>query len=81
MKTNGGTLLAILGGIIGVIGFAAFQRANEIISQGDAIFGFGWFFSDMTRDDATLLQIAGIAGMVVGAILLIIGLMKVFKSH
>ncbi len=81
MKTGGGTLLAILGGIIGVIGFAAFQRANEIISEGDAIFGFGWFFSDMTQDDANILQIAGIGGMVLGAILLIIGLIKVFKSN
>ena len=81
MKTGSGTLLAILGGIIGVIGFAAFQRANEIISQGDAIFGFGWFFSDMSQDDATILQIAGIAGIVIGAILLIIGLIKVFKSN
>lgn len=81
MKTGSGTLLAILGGIIGVIGFVAFQRANEIISQGDAIFGFGWFFSDMSQDDATILQIAGIAGIVIGAILLIIGLIKVFKSN
>ncbi len=80
MKNGGGALLAILGGIIGVIGFAAFQRANEVISQGDALFGFGWFFSNMTQDDANLLRIAGIGGMVIGAILLIIGLMKVFKS-
>ncbi|AKG54076.1 hypothetical protein DGWBC_1438 [Dehalogenimonas sp. WBC-2] len=81
MKTGGGTLLAILGGIIGVVGFAAFQRANEIISDGDAAFGFGWFFSDMSKDDAATLQIAGICGLVIGAILLIIGLIKVFKSN
>lgn len=81
MNTGSGTILAILGGVIGVLGFAAFQRANEIISQGDAIFGFGWLFSDMSQDDAAMLQIAGIGGMVIGAILLIIGLMKVFKSR
>ncbi|ADJ25580.1 conserved hypothetical protein [Dehalogenimonas lykanthroporepellens BL-DC-9] len=81
MKTGNGTLLAILGGVIGVVGFAAFQRANEIISQGDALLSFGWFFSDISRDDATILQMAGIGGMVLGAILLIVGLMKVYKSR
>lgn len=81
MKTNGGAFMAILGSIIGVIGFAAFQRANEIISQGDALFGFGWFLSDISQDDATMLQIAGIISMVAGAILLVIGLIKVFKSR
>ena len=81
MKTGNGTLLAILGGVIGVIGFVAFQRASEIIAQGDAVFGFGWVFSDMSQDDATMLQIAGIVGMVIGAILLIIGLIKIFKSN
>ncbi|MGI2335623.1 MAG: hypothetical protein ACRKGH_03140 [Dehalogenimonas sp.] len=81
MKINGGIIMTILGGIIGVIGFVAFQRANEIISQGDALFGFGWFFSNMTKDDANILQIAGIGGMVIGAILLLVGLIKIFKSN
>ena len=75
-----GLVLAIAGAIIGVAGFFFFQNASETIAQGDFFFGLGWAFSDMSKETAVLYKYGGIAGMAVGGVMILAGLIQIFRN-
>jgi hypothetical protein len=81
MKTLGGALIAVLGALIGVAGFSLFQSASSTIAQGNRMWGMGWFFSNMSQSSAVMYRNWGIAGMVVGGIVLVIGLVLAFQAN
>ena len=81
MRTLGGALIAVLGALIGVAGFSLFQSANNTIMQGHRFWGMGWFFSNMSQSDANMYRNSGIAGMVIGGIILVIGLVVAFRGN
>ena len=81
MRTLGGTLIAVLGALIGVAGFSLFQSANNTIMQGHRFWGMGWFFSNMSQSDANMYRNSVIAGMVIGGIILVIGLVMAFRAN
>ncbi len=81
MGIMGGALVAVLGVLLGVAGFSLFQSANNIISQGNGMWGMGWFFSDMSQSSAEMYRNFGIGGMVLGGIVLIVGLALAFRGN
>ena len=81
MRTLGGALIAVLGALIGVAGFSLFQSANNTIMQGHRFWGMGWFFSNMSQSDANMYRNSGIAGMVIGGIILVIWLVMAFRAN
>jgi hypothetical protein len=81
MKTLGGALVAVLGAVIGFAGFSLFESANNTLSQGNRLWGMGWFFSSMTQSDAEMYRNGGIAAMVIGGIVLVIGLVLAFRGN
>jgi hypothetical protein len=81
MRTLGGALIAVLGALIGVAGFSLFQSANNTIMQGNRLWGMGWFFSNMSQSNADMYRNGGIAGMVIGGIILVIGLVVAFRGN
>ena len=81
MRTLGGALVAVLGALIGVAGFSLFQSANSTILQGNRIWGMGWFFSNMSQSNADMYRNSGIAGMVIGGIILVVGLVVAFRGN
>ena len=81
MRTLGGALIAVLGALIGVAGFSLFQSANNTIMQGNRLWGMGWFFSNMSQRNANMYRNGGIAGMVIGGIILVIGLVVAFRGN
>ncbi|GAI19818.1 unnamed protein product [marine sediment metagenome] len=74
-----GIVVAILGGLLGVAGFFLYESSGEIISQGDMLWGLGWLFQSIDKADAHLYQMGGLAGMVVGFILVLFGLIYQMK--
>lgn len=76
----GGLIVAIIGGLIAVAGFAVFDKANAIISQGETLWGLGWAFLDISESDANMYRIGGIAGMVVGGIIALGGLLSTLRK-
>ena len=81
MRTLGGALIAVLGALIGVAGFSLFQSANNTIMLGNRLWGMGWFFSNMSQSNANMYRNGGIAGMVIGGIILVIGLVVAFRAN
>ena len=81
MRTLGGAIIAVLGALIGVAGFSLFQSANSTISMGNRMWGMGWFFSNMSQSNAEMYRNWGIAGMVIGGIVLVIGLVLAFRGN
>jgi len=81
MRTLGGALIAVLGAVIGVAGFSLLQSANSTISQGNRMWGMGWMFSNMSQSNAVMYRNYGIAAMVLGGIVLIIGLVVAFRTN
>jgi hypothetical protein len=41
----------------------------------------GWFFSNMSQSNADMYRNGGIAGMVIGGIILVIGLVVAFRGN
>ena len=81
MRTLGGALIAVLGALLGVAGFSLFQSANSTIARGNRMWGMGWFFSNMSQSNADMYRNFGIAGMVLGGIVMVIGLVVAFRGN
>ena len=81
MRTLSGFIMAVIGAIIGVAGYGAYQSANNTISQGNSFWGLGWAFSSTSQSTANMYQLGGIAGMVIGGIILIMGLVVMSRGN
>ena len=81
MRTLGGVLIAVLGALIGVAVFILFHSANNTIAQGHRFWGIGWFFSNMSQSNANMYRNSGIAVLVIGGIILVIGLVVAFRGN
>ena len=81
MKTLGVALIAILGAVIGIASFSLFQSANSAIAKGDRLWGLGWAFSDISQSNAVMYRNFGIAGIIVGVVVIIIGLVVAFRAN
>ena len=79
MKELNGIIVAILGGVLGVAGYYFYESANRIISRGERLGGAGWFYEDITPDQALLFQIGGITGMVIGGIVILAGIIIMLR--
>ena len=77
----GGFIAAIIGGLLGVAGFTLFQAASDVIARGEFLWGMGWLFLDINYSEASMYQMAGIAIMVVGGIILLFGLVTAFRKR
>jgi len=69
-----------IGAFLGGIGFGCYQAMTEVIMRGDSYGGLGWLFSDISYQQAHLLQGLAIASMVFGGILLVFGLVRALKK-
>ncbi len=52
-----------------------------MIEAGEFFFGLGWAFQDATPEQATFWQYAGIAGMAVGGVLVLAGLIRIARRE
>ena len=80
MRTHDRYSLAIIGAIIGVVGFVPFWWATSMISAGNRYMGMGWDDSSISQSAAALIQACGIAVMLLGTIILVIGLVAAFRE-
>ena len=74
---SGLALLSMGGGIVGV-GFIVFREAIEYIVQGDSLL-LG-LFSGVSTETAVLCKYGGIAGMAVGGVMILAGLIQLVRS-
>jgi putative membrane protein len=70
---------AILGAIIVAAGLVPFWWATQVISEGNKFYGFGWENSSISQGAAAMYQAVGIAGLVFGGIILLIGLVVALR--
>ncbi len=80
MNVLSGIILAFIGGLLGAAGFYFYQSATQIINRGERLWGLGWFFEGLTQDQANLYQIGGIAGMVIGGIVILGGIIMMLRK-
>lgn len=76
-----GLTIAIIGAVIGVVGFFFFQNASETIAQGDLFFGLGWYFQDMPRETVILYRYGGITCIAVGGVMVIARLIRLVRNR
>lgn len=76
----GNLIEALIGGLLGVLGFYLYQEAGHAIVIGESLFGFGWLAIDITREEAYAYQMGGIAFMVIGGILLFAALVSLVRK-
>ena len=77
----GGVVVAIIGGVLGVAGFYFYQSASQVISRDERLWGLGWLVQNVSQEEANLYQIGGIAGMVVGGIIVLGGLILMMRRR
>jgi hypothetical protein len=74
MKSSIGVILTVLGIILALLSFYFYDAAGDVVNPEDVIWGLGHYFRDIDESDIKLMQRIGVAGMVIGASLLLTGL-------
>ena len=81
MNVRTGIIIAGIGLLMLVVSFYFFDAANHVITPQDVIWGLGHFFRDIDRSDIKLLESVGLVGMAIGGILMIGGLIIMYKHR
>lgn len=69
-----GLLVSIFGALIGGTGYYAYDTFSHVIHRGESLWGLGWTFENISEGDAHLAAVAGLVGMVIGVVIVILGL-------
>lgn len=69
-----GLVLAVIGGVAGSAGYWVYQRAGQVIARGERLWGLGWLGEQIGPEAASIYQLVGLAAMVTGGILMVVGL-------
>jgi hypothetical protein len=76
-----GVILAGIDLLIAVAGFYFYDAAGDAVTPGDVVWGLGRLFRDIDRSDIKLLQAAGLAGAAAGGLLLVGGLILMYRRN
>jgi hypothetical protein len=74
-----GVIMVGLGLLILLVGFYFFDAAGDVVTPEDVIWGLGRLFRDIDRSDIRLLEKIGIAGVAIGGVLFLGGLILMIR--
>ena len=80
MNARIGGVLFGLGVVIALVSLYFYDAAGNVVNPEDVVWGLGHLFRDIDTSDIKLMQRIGLTGIVVGASLLLIGLVLMIRK-
>ncbi len=72
-------LFLLVSVLSGVFGYALYEKASAAIVVGDQLWGMGWWFSSISKDDAELYRMVSYVIMAVAGVVAVICVVQIAK--
>lgn len=80
MNSRTGGILFVLGILIALVSLYFYDATGDVVRPEDVIWGLGYLFRDIDASDIKLMQRIGLIGIVIGASLLLTGLVLMIRK-